>query len=188
MLALFTSETAAEAEQMVNDYISRSTGSYHVTYLQSDNPAVPEHDGKQSLQVTPTLLREHQNQTTSAAISPLTVCAFRCMSPTWATSTLIIPVVMAGVLGIYSLIVAVLLASGSESPALIVSCTAHALIRQSCRLGSVCASRSTLLCWFHRDCLVGAHARLILLKVKTRVQSEAFVRAVICLIASIIAA
>jgi len=51
MLALFTQETAAEAEQMVNDYIGKSPGAYHVSYLQSDNPAVPEHDGKQSLQM-----------------------------------------------------------------------------------------------------------------------------------------
>ena len=63
MLALFTQETAAEAEQMVNDYIGKSPGAYHVSYLQSDNPAVPEHDGKQSLQVTATLLTKHQIQT-----------------------------------------------------------------------------------------------------------------------------
>ena len=64
----------------------------------------------------------------------------------------IIPVVMAGVLGIYGLIVAVLLASGSESPALncLLYCTCTRSTVVSTRL-SLCESFHSV-CQLYRDC------------------------------------
>merc|ERR1712153_262369 len=55
----------------------------------------------------------------------------------------IIPVVMAGVLGIYGLIVAVLLASGSESPAL------HCILYCTCTRSTLVSTRLSLCESFH---------------------------------------